>query len=154
MTDQQSKSLDERLYKSMYKWMVKKFGHDGTTMTSELNKIGYSLFGRRFLGAFAQDQLPDEIYDGTSKFALVNTDTSDGRGEHWVGVAGIPGSKKVMIFDSFGRATKTLLPLLRGGTIDTEYDHEQKKIQDSCGQFSMAWLKFFEGYGARRAKNI
>ena len=137
--------------------MINRFGHDGTTMTSELNKIGHALFGNRFLGAFAQDQLPDEIYGG-SKFALVNTDISTGRGEHWVGVAGIPGSKTVMIFDSFGRATKTLLPLVfhnaSGRVLDTEYDHEQKKIQDSCGQFSMTWLKFFEKYGARRAKGI
>lgn len=90
-------------------------------------------------------------------------------GTHWVSIAGIPTvsasatSGQIMVFDSFGRASKNLLPHLfskdpEGSEeriiIDTEYDAEQKKIQESCGQFSIAWLVFLEKYGYTAAQTI
>ena len=135
--------------------MLIKFGHNKTTTTSELNSIGKELFGNKYLGTFAQDQLPSKIYEAPSKYAIINVDTTGLPGTHWVAIAGLPNSKKIMVFDSFGRASKTLLPLLRqGSVIDTDSDAEQKQIQLSCGQFSMAWLYFFEKYGPKNAELI
>jgi len=142
--------------------MINIFGHVGMTKTSELDRIGNRLFnnnksGGRFLGAFPQDKLPQQMYNyKDSNFAIVNVDTTGMPGTHWVGIAGIPNSNKIMVFDSFGRATKNLLPVIAGSgkTIDTEYDAEQRVIQDSCGQFSMAWLDFFKKYGHKAAKLI
>ena len=139
--------------------MLTIFKHKHSTGTNELNKIGKALFGNKYLGTYPQDQLPDEIYydcGNMSLYAIVNVDSAGSRGSHWVAVAGMPNSEEIMIFDSFGRKSDTLLPLLArgGGVIDTEYDKEQKKYELSCGQFSMAWLMFFEKYGPNNAKWI
>lgn len=135
--------------------MLIKFGHNNTTTTDELNIIGGELFGRKYLGTFAQDALPPEIYKKPSKYAIINVDTKGMPGSHWVAVAGLPNSDKIMVFDSFGRASKILLPLLKqDSVINTDPDSEQQLLQMSCGQFSMAWLFFFEKYGHKNAKLI
>lgn len=153
--------------------MVKLFGHETTTMSDKLTKIGNALFNKkgaekRYLGTYPQDKLPDEIFRDDhnrsrlgSKFAIVNTHSAGGKGEHWMAIAKIANSDSIMVFDSFGRATKKILPIIAGQskkanfTIkDTEYDKEQLDWQNSCGQFSMAWLKFFELYGPKNAKLI
>lgn len=141
-------------------------GHDNTTNTSELMGYGKTYFGKRFLGVFPQDKLPNKIYKkNNTDYAIVNVDTkcipgSDPcdpmPGTHWVAVAGLPNQDRVMIFDSFGRDTKQLLPLLykQGKTLDTGHDAEQKKMQDSCGQFSLAWLVLIDQYGHETAQLI
>ncbi len=135
--------------------MIKIFGHSDTTGTNELYSIGKKLFGSKFLGVFPQDRLPDEIYNKPSKYAIINNHTSGMSGEHWVAIAGLPNSTKILIFDSFGRASKTLLPLLKQKKIiDTDSDAEQKIIQMSCGQFSMGFLIFFNKYGWKNARLI
>ncbi len=136
--------------------MLVKFGHSGSTRTDELTKIGKGLFGGRYLGTFAQDKLPDSMYNVKQEnYALINVDTTGMPGTHWVAVSGLPDTEKILVFDSFGRASKSLLPTLRGGNvIDTEYDKEQKRIQDSCGQYAMAWLIFRDKYGAKNAQKI
>lgn len=120
-----------------------------------MNRIGKSLLGNKYLGSFPQDRLPSEIYQKGTKYAILNVDTSGMVGTHWVAIAGLPNSDNIMVFDSFGRASKNLLPLLRQKKIiDTDYDKEQRKIQDSCGQYSIAWLIFFDKYGPSAAKLI
>lgn len=128
------------------------FKHNKTTVSSELDKIGKSLFGAKYLGTFAQDMLDPRIYDKPSKFAIINVDTAGMPGTHWVAVAGLPNSTKVMVFDSFGRASKSLLPTLRQkNVVDTDRDAEQRKAQLSCGQYSMAFLLFLQKYGFKNA---
>ena len=155
----------EKIYCKVYNQMLIKFGHNKTTTTGELNKIGKELFGSKYLGTFAQDRLPAVIYKKPSKYAIINVDTIGMPGTHWVAIAGLSNSNerssrgkavnKIMVFDSFGRASKFLLPLLREkSVIDTDPDAEQKQIQSSCGQFSLAWLYFFEKYGAKNAELI
>ncbi len=136
--------------------MIRLFKHDTTTTSPELDKVGKQLFGAKYLGTFAQDMLPDKIYEKKNNlYAIINTDLQGQPGEHWTAVAGLPNSTKVMVFDSFGRASKCLLPTLRQkNVIDTDRDAEQKKIQLSCGQFSMAWLLFLDKYGFDNAKLI
>lgn len=135
--------------------MLLKFKHNITTDTGELNRIGRELFKDKYLGTFAQDKLPAIMYKKASKFAIINVDKTGMPGSHWVAIAGLPNSNKIMVFDSFGRSSKKLLPLLRQQqVIDTDPDAEQKISQLSCGQFSMSWLYFFEKYGASNAKLI
>lgn len=125
-------------------------------MTNDLLSIGKKRWGKKFIGVFPQDLLPDIIYNKNSTYyAIINTDLKGQKGQHWVAVAGIPNSEKVMVYDSFGRNTNKLLPLLKKGrTIDTDHDAEQKLIQDSCGQFSLAWLIFLDFFGYKNAKLI
>lgn len=155
MTSEQANSI----YFKLYAGTVRKFGHEKTTSTMELNLIGKRLLGNKFLGSFSQDKLPKKIYTKPSYYAILNVDTSGMPGSHWVAIAGLANSKKIMVFDSFGRMTKKLLPLVyksakKGGLIDTGYDKEQKMLQDSCGQFSITWLRFFDKYGSKNARKI
>lgn len=140
-------------------------GHDKMTKTGDLDKVGFNLFGNKFLGTFPQDKLPNQIYGGNKKkYAIINVDTSVDksgnpmRGSHWVAVSNIPGKQKLMVFDSFGRSSKDLLKTLYhksgGNIIDTDYDKEQKLAQDSCGQFALAWLMFRDKYGLKSAQLI
>lgn len=142
--------------------MLTLFGHDQTTTNTELDKVGKQLFGVKYLGTFPGDRLPEEMYNKpTNKSceaefrAIINVDTAGMQGSHWVAVAGLPNSSKILVFDSFGRASRTLLPHLKQkNVIDTDNDREQKKIQLSCGQFSMSWLLFAERYGWKNAQLI
>ncbi len=134
-----------------------------TTGNRELDQMGKALFGAKFLGSFPQDALPSAIFkkDNKKRYAIINVDTTGMPGTHWVAIAGLPNSNKIMVFDSFGRATKDLLPIIHqqvkksGSSFsDTDYDAEQKKIQKSCGQYSLSWLLFFDKYGHENAALI
>lgn len=146
----------EEIYYKIYKKVIKTMGHSGMTRTTDLNRFGFKKWKSRFLGTFPQDKLPYEIYDRDSeKYAIINVDTSGMKGTHWVAVTGIKGSNKILVYDSFGRATEDLLPLLlKNRTIDADRDAEQKEIQDSCGQYALAWLMFRDQYGIENAKLI
>lgn len=136
--------------------MVKLFGHEKVTNSGELHDMGRTLFGKKFVGVFPQDKVPSNIAKGVKqKYFILNLDKSDEPGSHWVGVLTIPNSTRLLIFDSFGRSSKKILPFLRTiKSIDTDSDAEQKILQDSCGQFTMAWLKFADEYGWENAKLI
>ena len=71
----------------------------------ELNKIGVKLFGKKYLGTRPQDAI---MYK--NGFQIINTDTSNKRGEHWVAL--FITDKNVYVYDSFGRPTKKLLTIL------------------------------------------
>lgn len=144
------------IFNEIYRDVVKEMGHDGTTNSRELMEFGKRFWGNKFLGVFPQDKLPAVMYNQkNTKYALLNVDTAGFPGTHWVALAGVPGSHKIMVYDSFGRDTSKLLPLLKKGkTIDTDHDAEQKKIQDSCGQFSLAWLILIDMVGLKNAQLI
>lgn len=145
----------------MYIYVVNKMGHEGMTVTSELLAYGKSFFGPEFLGVFAQDKLPEKIYTREQTYkAIINVDTTGMPGTHWVGVTGLKNSSRIMVYDSFGRHTVDLLKILsrqaekHGGAIDTEYDAEQRKIQNSCGQFTLAWFHFLDMFGEENARRV
>ncbi len=147
----------EKIFLSFYKQIVNLMG-DKSTGNKQLDMWGKKLFGDKYLGTFPQDKLPQKLMDKKSYFSIINVDTTGLPGTHWVAVAGLPNSNKIMVYDSFGRATKKLLPVIakqaKKKIIDTDYDAEQKKIQKSCGQYSLAWLMFFDKHGAKNAKLI
>lgn len=132
--------------------MVELVEHAHITSTTELNRAGRHLFGSAYLGTFPQDRVPP-LKKG--EMAIANVDTAGLPGTHWVAIAGL-GKGQNLVYDSFGRASKKLLPYLAGGrnVTDTDYDAEQKKVQTSCGQYSLAWLIFLQKYGVRNAKLI
>ena len=100
-----------------------------------------------------------------NKYSIINTDKKiNSRGElnkgtHWVAVCS-DKSGKLLIFDSFGRPTKKLLQHLykkmKKSNInykDTEYDIDQYLLAH-CGQLCMAFLQYYDTYGAAKAKWI
>ena len=120
----------------------------GETSSYELNKLCSRLFGNRFAGVYACNQIPklNNIID----MCILNTDPSYMSGEHWVSVIFKDGV--IYVYDSFGRKTKKILPSLFKHykyIKETEDDTEQKKIQSNCGQRCVASLLVYENYGLK-----
>lgn len=117
----------------------------GITYGSDLNKLARSLFGSKFKGVFASDQL-DKLKkeDG---YYIFNLDKSDEPGSHWIGV--IKSPKGIMVYDSFGRKTREIAPGIYsiGNVRDTEDDAEQKVYEDDCGARTISWMKVYDDYG-------
>ncbi len=117
--------------------IMKPYIGNSTTYSSDLNKKGKKIFGHRFLGVFASDQLPDikneEMY-------IANLDKSNEPGSHWIGV--YSENNKIYVYDSFGRKSKKIIPSIfgKGAIQDTEYDAEQSENEDNCGLRSLVFL--------------
>ena len=119
--------------------LIKKLGKEETD-DEQLRKLGYKLLGSRFRGVFPQDELD---VSKTGMFVM-NNHTSGQPGEHWVFVYSTP--KTVYIHDSFGRPSKTFLPILYKNIktvgkkcIDFDRsDTEQKITTAVCGPIALA----------------
>ncbi len=134
----------EKEYNVWLKEIQKVMGRT-TTSTNELNLAGSALLGRQYRGAWPSDQIP-KLKSG--QVAIANLDNSQQPGSHWVALAQSGG--QLIVYDSFGRKSKKILPAVyKGGklAIDTELDIEQGKPQKNCGQRCLAALAVFKMYG-------
>jgi len=140
----------EKIYNEYVKKIISIFGNKETT-TTILNNIGYKLFKNKYKGTYASNQVP--LLNNKQPYCIINVDKSNMQGSHWVAVA--YKNKKVYVYDSFGRKTKSLIPHFRYKIYqDTEYDPEQNKSEDNCGQRCLAWLLIFDKYGPKKALQI
>jgi hypothetical protein len=121
----------------------------------QLEKVGYAVLGARFKGVFAQDTLPVK----TAGYFIMNTDKSSQPGTHWIGL--ISTQKRIYVFDSFGRKSKKLLPILcrnakavNKTVIDTDPDLDQKATAMTCGPISLSWLLTAKQVGITQALKI
>ena len=122
--------------------------------TNQLNELGIKYFGNKYHGTYPSDKLPK--LTSLKPYSIINVDTSNQSGSHWVGIAYCSSMKKTLIFDSFGRKTRILVPSIfkKYSTIDTDYDHNQLIKENTCGQKSIAFLRIFDEYGFTAAKLI
>ena len=116
-------------------------GHSGVTGEDELSMLGRRLFGPRFIGVFAIDELPSTRAGGGGML-ICNLDTREQPGSHWVAIA------DDWMYDSFGRS------LGFSGMHNPEDDSEQDVREENCGQRSLAWLCVYYVYGPKGAKFI
>ena len=136
--------------------ILRPFIGGSTTYGNLLNEKGHLLFGDRFLGVFAADQLPKVKDIKVGEMYIANLDDSDESGSHWIGVyrgsRENPKNKKLYVYDSFGRKSSKIIPSLKktlskGVKIqDSEYDAEQKESEYSCGLRSMTALYMFDEF--------
>ena len=142
----------ERKFNQYTKKIIKMMNNNSTTSSNELNYYGNKLFGSKFLGAFPFDISP-QLKKNQSM--IINVDESNKPGSHWCGVFCI-NKKKYLVFDSFGRSSKKLLPKFgKGDTIiDTDHDQNQKIKEQDCGQKSLSWLYVCYNDGVKYAKLI
>ena len=131
---------------------VKKLVGGKTTYLQQLSKAGTKLFGAKFHGVYPSDKIPK--LTNRTPYAILNLDKSNQSGSHWIAVA--KSNNDLIVYDSFGRAHKTIIPALGRGfvggrVIDTDRDVEQDILATDCGARSLAWLVFFDTYGAKNA---
>ncbi len=143
----------EEIFDNITKIIEKEIGHENSTYSSELNRLGKELFDKKFIGVFSSDKIP-QLKDNS--YAIINLDRSDQGGSHWIALA--KKDKDPYIFDSFGRDTYKILPSIRhsgNGLIKmTDNDRNQKDHENNCGQKCIAWLCVFDEYGPSIAKLI
>ena len=153
--DPNMKRIMMKVYNNYLKMVQRSLG-DGVTYSDVLNQYGKYVFKDKFVGVFPSDKIPK--LDEKKPYAIVNLDNSKLPGSHWIGLAYNRLNKKVMVYDSFGRYTKDILPsikiLYKKKTEDTEHDAEERLKEDNCGQRVLAWLLLFENYGPLSAKSI
>lgn len=110
------------------------------TYASDLDHIGYCLFGDKWGGVFAKDQ--DFPID---RYCIINTHNQDQSGEHWLALGcGV-------LYDSFGRDLRKMI----GGRMKiTEPDPEQEESENNCGARCLAWLCVLDDCGIEIALTI
>jgi len=94
------------------------------------------------------------VLNGVKRYAIVNLDRSTQAGSHWIALA--YHNNKVYVYDSFGRQSTKIIPSLwTSGNVstivDAQHDAEQDMSEQDCGQRSLAWLMFFDKWGASNA---
>ena len=121
---------------------------------SQLNTLGKQLIGKRFIGVFAQDELPNRV-----GYMIVNVDTSkhiNTPKAHWVAI--YQTSKTLYVYDLFGRLTKNVLTLISKTTtkkiVDSRHDPEQYGYTEICGHLAISWLCVARDLGIRKALTI
>ncbi len=123
------------------------------TDSAQLKAAGKTLFGSSFRGVFASDTIPN--LKNNDK-AIVNVDKSGQAGSHWIGL--YKSSQGVLVYDSFGRKSTSIIPSVmsggNGAVNDTEYDAEQADSQENCGQRVLAFLACCHVLGANTARYI
>ncbi len=140
------KVLDERIYPILGRY---------TTWSRDLNRLGLQTFGLRFAGTFPSDKLPN--LSDSMPYALLNLDKSTEGGSHWIAIAKYPSETKFMVYDSYGRPTKQIIPCVLEkykNVVATDPDPEQGILEEDCGARSFAWLVFFDRAGPTAAKYI
>lgn len=116
--------------------------------------MGHELFGERYHGTYSSDELPK--LTAKKPYAITNVDTSSMRGSHWCSIFRDPSKKKYLIFDSFGRTTKSLIPSAykKYKPVDADHDSNQKDSQNDCGSRSIAFLMVCDELGFDYARLI
>lgn len=141
--------MDEKIahkaYGKILRLILKEVGSE-MTWTEQLNSLGQALLGKKYQGAFPYNHVP--TLTKSRPYAIVNTDDSDGPGEHWIAVANTKTGARA-VYDSFGRKSSKILRKMKGKKIDADSDAEQKDHEDSCGQRCIAWLVFVDIYGVK-----
>ncbi len=143
--NQKAETLNNKIYK-----IVMRLLPNHTTDNTQLDEVGFKLLNN-YLGTFPVDQVPTNLKKGDS--LIFNLDDSTEPGSHWMG--GYCFKKnELLVYDSFGRATKTIAPSLLLKTQDTQDDAEQQIHETNCGARCMAFLCLAENFGKQTAKYL
>lgn len=155
------KSSAEELYNKELKNIHSILGK-GLTYGSELTNLGKKMFGNKFKGVYAADELTN-LKKEDSGYFIFNLDKKNEPGSHWIGVVKnrrkLPDgtfADKILVYDSFGRDTKEIAPGIYsiGNIYQTENDAEQKIEEEDCGSRVITWFKIYDDYGPEIASLI
>ena len=148
----------EKLFTKYRNALILKLNRKPLT-TDIINRECKNLFQAKFAGCYAQN---DSFPIKNGKYYIINTDTKEGPGEHWISVILTP--TRVYVYDSFARSPKKIVPLLmkrfknKKVIYDTK-DKEQTAVKNGkqtviCGHSSIAFLKIAHELGIRAAMKI
>ena len=129
---------------------------DKTTYLTQVHGAGKKLLGVKFKGVFPSDKIPK--LNDLSPYCVLNLDKSSEPGSHWIALAKTKGNNEMMVYDSFGRHYKKIIPLLdqsgNGRILNSDLDSEQPLKATDCGARCIAWLMVYDKLGPTYAKTI
>jgi hypothetical protein len=146
--------MADALFKKYKKKIIKELGRKALA-DDQINKLCKELFGSKWKGVFPQDRLKT-----ASGYYIINTDSSkhiNSDSSHWVA---IKMTKSTMyVYDSFGRTTRYVLPLIYANTkkkiVESKHDAEQHGAHSElCGQLSIGFLCVVNDLGIKKALEI
>ena len=150
----------ENLFEKYKKKYIKKLGKKAL-FDDELDKVAKKEFGNKFQGVYAVNE---QFKPTNGKYYIINTDTKDSSGEHWVAIKLAP--KKLYFYDSFSRDAKKITPILlkrfknrqiiQADQKDTEQMPVDKdgKRTEICGVLCLSFLSVIQELGIRKALKI
>lgn len=146
----------EGIYNDILKNHIHRLLGTKSTFSDVLDRQGRQLLGTKFKGVYASDRIP--LLTDLHPYAILNLDRTGLPGSHWIAVAKKKDSKELLVYDSFGRSSRKIIPKIfssgNGKIIDTEYDPEQKVNEDDCGARSMTFLVVLNTFGYEKAKML
>lgn len=163
----------ENLYNLVLEEIIYPMVGKRVTFDKDLTKAGFKLFGCNYMGTFASDQIPaigkipgthksvttSNVSEKSPLYLIANLDDSNMPGSHWVALAFDVRTKKIWVYDSFGRKTGDILPQLakqfgKNNLRMADDDAEQKLTEDDCGARCLAFLYIFDRHGSDVARFI
>jgi hypothetical protein len=140
----------EEIYKDILINTVYPLVGKKTTYGHDLETVCKKYLGDKFKGVYPSDKL--KKLTPTVPYAIYNLDNSNQGGSHWVAV--VRHANDIVVYDSFGRKAKDIIPSLTNSTgkiINTDDDAEQKVSETDCGARCVCFLFFCELYGVKNA---
>ena len=112
------------------------------TYEDQLMRRGKELFGSKFRGVFAADEMTVPRMLLPNQCCICNLDPRSSGGSHWIAL--VQGKTDLLVNDSFGRNVAD-----KGQ--HTESDPEQMIVEMNCGQRCLAWLCVYYNLGEAAA---
>ena len=145
-----------RLYNYYLKNVVFPMIGDKTTYLDQLYRAGKRLFGIKFKGVFPSDRVPK--LNDLAPYCILNLDKSGEPGSHWIALAKIKNKDSCIVYDSFGRDHKLIIPSLNssgnGKIKNADRDAEQNVLSTNCGARCLSFLIVLDKHGEGMAKLI
>ena len=146
----------EQLYNQILTKQIYPLTGDKSTYMDDLDRVGRKLLSIKFKGVFPSDKIPK--LNDLKPYCILNLDKSTESGSHWIALAKIHGKNSSLVYDSFGRSNKKIIPALKnsgnGTIVDTDRDAEQEIIETDCGARCLAWLVLLDKHGLEKAQLI
>jgi hypothetical protein len=152
-----SKELEaEKIYNNYLLNEVYPLIGNKTTYLGKLEGASKTKLKVKFKGVFPSDKIP-KLNDLTP-YCILNLDKSTESGSHWIALAKLENSNDCVIYDSFGRDYKEIIPNLNlsgnGRIINSDLDQEQEISETDCGARCLSFLLVFDRHGSEMAKLI
>ena len=119
------------------------------TTNTQLDNLGFHLFGNDYLGTFPSDKMPKYAKDRNC--FILNTDSSKSKNDsgHWVGFCKMNG--KLYFYDSFARPAFRLSKFWANKRLinANKLCRDQSFKESDCGARILAWIIIFMKYGEK-----
>ena len=151
-TNNQSEARAEKIYNLALDHIESVVGNKAL-FDDTLKTLGRDLLGKKFAGVYPVDLIK---FPPGKKYMIFNTDISTMSGEHWMAL--VKEKNMYYVYDSFGRSTQEIAPILfkqaMKRIVDADQDAEQGIEEENCGQRSLSFLFVWDQFGKKLAMKI